>query len=50
MFRRMHVSEKYQKKLKNNISQMNDIVKSAGSSTLWTDFKYFKKEFIRNYA
>ena len=23
------------------------VVKSAGSSTLWTDFKYFKKEFIQ---
>ena len=26
------------------------VVKSAGSSTLWTDFKYFKKEFIKNYV
>ena len=24
------------------------IVKSAGYSNLWTDFKYFKKEFIKN--
>ena len=26
------------------------VVKSAGISTLWTDFKYFKKEFIKNYV
>ena len=24
------------------------IVKSAGCTNLWTDFKYFKKEFIKN--
>ena len=24
------------------------IVKSARYSNLWTDFKYFKKEFIKN--
>ena len=26
------------------------VVKSAGISTLRTDFKYFKKEFIKNYV